>query len=341
VKYGSGLPGARRLGFKVTAGVLAATIVGVPQMAQAEPSSPGTAAGAKATAFQAMRVMPLGDSITLGTGTPTRSSYRMELAHRLQMGGMQINYVGSQSNGTGTDVQHEGHGGYNIDELSAELDDWLAQARPDIVLLHAGTNSIKEGVGAQASAVKLSALIDQIRAARPQAYIFVAQIINSRVPMERDDDRAYNRLIPKVVADKDDPLITVVDQSSIGGIDLHDLRHPNDFGYSKMAYNWYTAMAKVFQLSGYTGPNPNRATSARRCLAVKVVVNGQPRHKTDCRTWQLRSVTVTTDGVRHQVPIWQTLHTKKQTYRVRVHGKMQTRTRLVKKWIGPGDLLDI
>nr|BFE69089.1 hypothetical protein GCM10020092_023900 [Actinoplanes digitatis] len=200
--------------------------------------------------------MPLGDSITLGTGTPARDGYRKGLAHRLLLGGMQINFVGSQSNGSGSDPQHEGHGGYNIDELAAEADDWLAQARPDVVLLHAGTNSIKEGVGARATAAKLSALIDQVRAARPEAYIFVAQITASRVSKERADGRAYNELIPGLVAKKNDPKITVVDQSSVGGIDLHDLRHPNAFGYSKMAYNWYASMAKVFQLARRRGTQP-------------------------------------------------------------------------------------
>ncbi|MEU4219078.1 SGNH/GDSL hydrolase family protein [Actinoplanes sp. NPDC026623] len=322
-----------RLGGKVLAGVLAAAIVGVPQVAQAEPAAVNPPADSEVTPFEALRVMPLGDSITRGTGTTTLNGYRAALAHRLFLGGMKINYVGSQSNGTGSDTQHEGHGGYNIDELSAGLDDWLAQARPDIVLLHAGTNTIKEGEGAYAAADKLSALIDQIRVARPQAYIFVAQVISSRVPEELADDRAYNRLIPPMVAAKNDPLITVVNQSTVGGIDLHDLRHPNEFGYSKMAYNWYTAMARVFQLSGDTGANPYRATSARRCMSVKTYVKGEEQHRTECLVWHLR----TTNGKR----TWQTLRTAKQSYRVRVNGKTQTRTRLVKKWTGPGNLLNV
>jgi hypothetical protein len=252
---------------------------------------------------------------------------------------MQINYVGSQTNGTGSDSQHEGHGGYNIDELAAEADGWLAQARPDIVLLHAGTNSIKEGIGARATAAKLSALIDQIRAARPEAYIFVAQIIGSRVSKELADGRAYNKLIPGLVAGKNDPKITVVDQSSVGGIDLHDLRHPNTFGYSKMAYNWYTSMARVFELAGGAASNPYQARSSYRCLLVKTVVHGKERLGTECLTWKLRTSMATVDGARRPVRTWQTLRTVKQRYRVKVGGRTQTRTRLVKKWTGPRNLL--
>ena len=92
----------------------------------------------------------------------------------------------------------------------------------------------------------------------PEAHIFVAQIIGSRVPQELADGRIYNQIIPPMVATRNDPLITVVNHSTVGGIDLHDLHHPNDFGYTKMAWNWYQAMARVFHISGSTGANPRR-----------------------------------------------------------------------------------
>jgi lysophospholipase L1-like esterase len=345
--------GARRLGIKVMTGLLAAGLVaglGVPEAARAQfggtaritkATAPAAPATARATGFEALRVMPLGDSITKGTGSPSRSSYRIALSQRLLRGGLEINYVGSQRNGVGADVQHEGHGGWTIDELSEQLDGWLAESRPDVVLLHAGTNNITQGDGPYATARKLSAMIDQIRAARPQAYIFVAQIISSRVPREVAQDRVYNRLIPRLVAAKDDPLISVVDQASVAGIDLHDLHHPNDFGYAKMAYNWYQAMARVFGTSGDTGANPYAMQSAYRCLAAKFVTDGEVHHRTECRTWKLRTVTAEINGVHRRVRTWQTLRTVKQAYRVRVAGKVQTRTRLVGKWTGPGNLLDL
>ncbi|MEV4705527.1 SGNH/GDSL hydrolase family protein [Actinoplanes sp. NPDC049316] len=362
--------GARRFGVKAMTGLLAAGLVagiGGTHMAAADtpppavvqrsvPAQPWSVPMASTPAqlftttptsdagtndFEATRVMPLGDSITRGTGSPTRSSYRMALADRLIRGGMEINYVGSQRNGTGSDINHEGHGGWTIDELSAELDGWLDAYRPDIVLLHAGTNNITQGDSATTTARKLSAMIDQIRTARPAAYIFVAQIITSRVPREAAVDRSYNRLIPQLVAAKQDDRITVVDQSSVAGIDLHDLHHPNDFGYSKMAWNWYRGMSRVFGTSGDTGPNPYLMTRTVRCLATKVMINGERHHRTECRSWTLRTTTVETNGVKRRVRAWMTLRETKQTYRVRVNGELQTRTRVVQRWTGPGNLLDI
>ncbi|UQU64814.1 SGNH/GDSL hydrolase family protein [Couchioplanes caeruleus] len=351
-----GWSGAGRFGVRAMTGLLAAGLVagvGGTHTAAADPSGPAAQQAApvparpmpvptaRTDAFEATRVMPLGDSITRGTGSPTRASYRMDLAGRLLKGGMEINYVGSQRDGTGSDINHEGHGGWSIDELSEELDGWLDEYRPDVVLLHAGTNNITQGDSATTTARKLSAMIDQIRTDRPDAYIFVAQIITSRVPREAAVDRAYNRLIPQLVADKQDDRITVVDQSSVAGIDLHDLHHPNDFGYSKMAWNWYQGMSRVFGTSGDTGPNPYRMSRAVRCLATKSTVDGEERHRTECRLWTLRTTTVTTNGEKRQVRAWMTLRETKQAYRVRVNGELRTRTRVVRRWTGPGNLLNI
>jgi lysophospholipase L1-like esterase len=280
-----------------------------------------------------LRVMPLGDSVTLGTGSPTRSSYRAALALRLKRGGMEINYVGSQSGGRGQDIDHEGHGGWTIDQLAYHLDGWLAEARPDVVLLHAGTNNISRGESAYATSRKLSGMIDQIRAARPGAYIFVAKIIQSRVPRELARGRVYNRLVPALVARRNDPLIRVVDQSTVGGLDLHDRHHPNDFGYAKMAWNWYGAMARVFHTSGYTGRNPYTLRKTYRCLLRRV----GNRHLSECRSWTLRTVKVKGRSVR----VWQTLRPERQTYRVRVNGKLKKRTRTTNRWVGAGNLLDV
>ncbi|WP_305788623.1 SGNH/GDSL hydrolase family protein [Symbioplanes lichenis] len=328
---------ARKLGIAAMTAVLGAGLV-----AGVNASLPAAASSLPAVAsFVPTKVMPLGDSITRGVGSPTMSSYRPGLEQRLIRGGLEINYVGSQSDGTGGDNQHEGHGGWTIDELSARLDGWLATYEPDVVLVHAGTNNIRLGEGPYTTARKLSGLLDQIRRARPGAQIFVAQIATSRVPREASDDRSYNRLIPTIVAQKQDGNMTVVDQSSVTGIDLHDLRHPNDFGYAKMAWNWYRAMSRVYGLSGFTGPNPYLATRARRCLAAKVLVRGVPHHRTECRDWTLRTTIVRTNGVERRVRIWQTLREDKQTYRVRAAGGWMTRTRVVRRWTGPGNLLNV
>jgi hypothetical protein len=45
--------------------------------------------------------------------------------------------------------------------------------------------------------------------------------------------------------------------------------------------------------------------------------------------------------VNRRIRAWQTLRTVKQAYRARADGRMQTRVRLVRKWTGAGNLLNL
>src|SRR4051812_20494993 len=72
-----------------------------------------------------VRVMPLGDSITEGTQVP--GGYRIGLWQRLAAGGYRVDYVGSQFNGPAglADHDHEGHPGWRIDQIDANIVGWL------------------------------------------------------------------------------------------------------------------------------------------------------------------------------------------------------------------------
>lgn len=96
-----------------------------------------------------LRIMPLGDSITRGPATSSawdgRSSggYRRLLAQLLAAAGLEVDLVGSQTHGRFGDAEHEGHGGFRIDQLASGVDAWLTAASPDVVLLMAGTNGVR------------------------------------------------------------------------------------------------------------------------------------------------------------------------------------------------------
>lgn len=94
-------------------------------------------------ATPAVRIMPLGDSIT---GSP--GCWRALLWNNLQNAGYtNIHFVGTQPpQGCGIpyDGANEGHGGAlatNIVSLN-ELPGWLSATNPDIVLMHLGTNDV-------------------------------------------------------------------------------------------------------------------------------------------------------------------------------------------------------
>jgi len=197
---------------------------------------PGSAAAAGT-----LRIMPLGDSITAGVGSSTNDGWRYPLQQRLRAANVGFDFVGSQRTGSNGDRDHEGHGGWTIDQLAARADGWLTSYQPQVVLLHAGTNNITMGEDPALVAQKLSAFIDQILIKAPDAAVFVSTIIDTGVATEVPANRSYNARIPGIVAAKGGR-VHLVDQSTVTGQSIYDHHHPNDFGYEKMAFSWYAAM---------------------------------------------------------------------------------------------------
>jgi hypothetical protein len=236
-------------------------------VATAAPSAASAPATPRLT--KTYRIMPLGDSITRGGGQVRGQyrGYRLDLQKQLKAGatGFRYDFVGSMKDKGVPDGNHEGHGGWTIDDLALRIDGWMSTYRPDIVLLHAGTNNITMADSPELTASKLTALIAQIRAHDATTKIFVAKVITSRDPDRRGLTIAYQRLIPGVVAAAG-ANVHLVDQTTVGGKDIYDFTHPNDFGYSKMAYNWYRSLNLVMA-GGRWRPmvNPYRAKTATIC----------------------------------------------------------------------------
>jgi lysophospholipase L1-like esterase len=225
-----------------------------------------TTAGPALSAATPTRIMPLGDSITAGPGC-----WRAALWQRLQTTGHTgVDFVGGVSDGGGCnpgysyDHDHEGHGGYSATGIAAndQLPPWLAAARPDVVMMHLGTNDMWGGYLPLAD--KLAAftkLVGQMRAQNPDVKIIVAQII----PMSAAacatcpaDVVALNNAIPGWAAG----LTTARSPIAVADLwtgydavaDNTDGVHPNSAGFQKMADRWYPVLARV--LSGISPTTP-------------------------------------------------------------------------------------
>jgi lysophospholipase L1-like esterase len=203
------------------------------------------AAPALAESNGGVRIMPLGDSITDGFNVP--GGYRINLWQNLAAGGYTTDFVGSGVNGPGNlgDHDHEGHPGWRIDELDANIVAWLRTSAPRTVLLHIGTNDMNQNHDIANAPARLSALIDKIRATAPAVELFVAQITPETDPALEARVTDYNAAIPGIVAQKG-PLTHLVDMhSAITTADLADGVHPNAAGYDKMGARWYSALRSV------------------------------------------------------------------------------------------------
>ncbi|MGW1281346.1 GDSL-type esterase/lipase family protein [Streptomyces tsukubensis] len=180
-------------------------------------------------------VMPLGDSITLGVGSSTRTGYRPGLANRLTGAAGTVRFVGSQADADGT--RHEGHSGWRIDQLQAHIETWLAEAKPNVITLHIGTNDMNRNHQVSTAPQRLGALLDQINTASPDTAIVVASLVPATNPAVQARVNAYNQAIPGVIAARTSQgfRITQVSMGALTTADLNDNLHPNNAGYAKMA----------------------------------------------------------------------------------------------------------
>ncbi|MET8304633.1 RICIN domain-containing protein [Micromonospora sp. NPDC005223] len=202
------------------------------------------------------RVMPLGDSITEGTQVP--GGYRIGLWQRMAADGYRVDLVGSQFNGPGNlgDHDHEGHPGWRIDQIDANITGWLNSYQPRTVLLHIGTNDILQNYNVSTAPNRLSSLIDRITNTAPNADVFVAQIIPLANSGQEAAVRTFNAAIPGIVQSKVNAgkRVHLVDQhSALTTADLIDGIHPTATGYDKMAAVWYRALQSVSGSIGTPG----------------------------------------------------------------------------------------
>lgn len=213
------------------------------------PAVPTATSGPQATATAPviLKIMPLGDSITVGETDINYGGYRNLLGTLLAEDGYIIDFVGSQRSPqiVISDPDHEGHSGWSIPNLQNGIDSegWLETYQPDIILLHIGSNDIRHGHLSDAPG-NLSALLDDILARLPETYIIVAQII----PFSSGSTRGHNIIndaIPGIVASKG-PRVSMADmQNILTPGDYVDSYHLNAGGYDKMARAWESAICVV------------------------------------------------------------------------------------------------
>ena len=194
------------------------------------------------------KILPLGDSITRGVKSSDEGGYRSQLFKLIVAANQKVTFTGSLNNGP-TQVSgqafprmHEGHSGWTITQLGPLIPSPALGGKPNIVLLHIGTNDIgyRDPAG---MATHLEALLDKIAQNGPDALIVVAQITAART--DNDIRDAYNAKIPGIVqsrAAKGQHIISVdVNKLPMAGLSSDGV-HPNDQGYTYMAGVWYAAI---------------------------------------------------------------------------------------------------
>lgn len=212
-----------------------------------EPTPDPPVTGAK------VKIMPIGDSIT--QANQGHDSYRYALWNKLQANGYtNIDFVGSLTNpfrgtykhNTGWDKNHEGHWGWRADQILNRMGTWANKFKPDIALIHLGTNDMYQSQSVSSTISELSKIIDRLRSANSKVTILLAKIIPSRNSAKNSRIKNLNAAIPGLASSKNTNAsrVVVVDQYSgfNASSDNYDGTHPSPSGEAKMANKWFNAM---------------------------------------------------------------------------------------------------
>ena len=224
-----------------------------------------------------VEVMPLGDSITTGKYSgpdPSNGAdaddigYREDLWNLLTNAGNSVDFVGTNSNGSFSDPQHEGHNGWTDGQIADNIynnggDDFLSQNPPDVILLHIGTNALDTDPS------DVEDILDEINDYEidtgRSVIVIVARIINQVT--HNPDVTTFNDNVAVMVAARPDygTEVFMVDMEVGAGIiyslepaagDMIDNLHPYATGYTKMAIVWKDKFDEICATYGANNP-PN------------------------------------------------------------------------------------
>jgi lysophospholipase L1-like esterase len=216
-------------------------------------------------ACDTVHIMPLGDSITRGTylnnENPTDEEaigYRLPLYRSLSEAGYTVDFVGTVKGGTSIepafDTDHEGHGGYQPQEIRNDIPYWLEYNPPDLILLHIGTNGLNS-TNPLTWTIHISETLNHIDAHEREVGkaipVLLARIINHQSG-NNPDVYALNDYIQRMAERrlaKGDRLLIVDHEHALSyPIDMHNTLHPTDTGYIKMADAWLDGLDDILSI---------------------------------------------------------------------------------------------
>jgi lysophospholipase L1-like esterase len=230
----------------------------------------GGAAGGTTATYQpcpatgSCKIMPFGDSITQGYNV--NGGYRAPLFQLAHSAGHDITFVGSASDyavatvdGVPFPKNHEGHGGYTIEDNPGHNTKGIAPFvatsmpayTPHVVTLMIGTNDINGNIDVSTAPARLGALLDSIHAANEDVLIVLAQMVPTGNDGTNQAVRTYNEAMPALVSARTamghhlilvDMYGAFTKNASYKTALMGDGLHPNQAGYELMAETWYSAL---------------------------------------------------------------------------------------------------
>ncbi|XXH03827.1 hypothetical protein Hte_010233 [Hypoxylon texense] len=199
----------------------------------------------------ALRIMPLGASITYGYGSTDKNGYRKDLRDRLEDNGNEVNMVGDNPAGDMKDNEAEGWKSYTVAMVHDKATKAVPKFKPNLVLVNAGTNDCIGSDDLPDAGNRVTDLLNDLFKQSPKATVILSTLLVNR-----------DAAVAKRIADFNDQLkqvankfqlygkrLVLVDMQGEKGPTKEDLikdgTHPNDVGYEKMADVWFDGIKEA------------------------------------------------------------------------------------------------
>jgi len=220
-----------------------------------------------------LKIMPVGDSITFGYSfnpppDELKHSYRNYLWYYLEDTKIPVDFVGSRKSGWAVkpkfDTNNEGYTGYTSFNIADIIYKKLVKYKPDIILLHIGTNDMWiEGNKDNPTISGVDKILDKIdkfeKKYNYHVKVIVAQIIDMTYHPKFVNifNSKLKTLVNKRILDGDDLVLIDMQHDAhleYNSKDFQDPLHPNNSGYKKMAKLWFSTLKK-YMFDYFTVPS--------------------------------------------------------------------------------------
>jgi lysophospholipase L1-like esterase len=209
-------------------------------LALAAALAPLVAFAAQPPAAAPLRVMALGDAVTVGKGSSTGAGYRSTFWTQMRDAGVEVDMVGGKEDGPDTfDNRHQGYEKTSLHELSAAVHDKMRTYQPDVVLLLTGADEARsESFSPHAFAANLGVMIDRIFTAKHDAKLLISTVPPNKFARKQGAKRALNELLRRTVRERAarGEAVYLVDSFAVldPQRDMSDGQYPNDAGYERI-----------------------------------------------------------------------------------------------------------
>ncbi|KAF5684210.1 acetylxylan esterase [Fusarium circinatum] len=219
-----------------------------------------------------LRILSVGDSITVGSGKGTDGNgYRKRLGKDLS--GNEVVWAGTEkTKGDMKDGHFAAWSGKTVQYINDHIDPSLEQ-RPNLILTHAGTNDMKsnrqistDGNHLQETTKRLKSMVEKMVFKCPDATIIIGMITDvcdrEKYHFQRERIKIYRDHVAKLAAElsSNGSQVLAADFGPFDDTLLSDCVHPTQKGYEILGDWWYDFIHQIPQgwIKDPVGPDPIR-----------------------------------------------------------------------------------